>query len=78
MDFLNEIPLFVEVAQCLSFSRAAAKLNMPQSSLSRRIRTLEQALGVQLFNRSTRQIRLTEAGRRYLQRAAPLLEEARL
>ena len=43
MDFLNEIPLFVEVAQCLSFSRAAAKLNMPQSSLSRRIRTLEQA-----------------------------------
>ena len=78
MDFLNEIPLFVEVAQCLSFSRAAAKLNMPQSSLSRRIRTLEQALGVQLFNRSTHQIRLTEAGQRYLQRAAPLVEEARL
>lgn len=78
MDFLNEIPLFVEVAQCLSFSRAAAKLDMPQSSLSRRIRTLEQALGVQLFNRSTRQIKLTEAGRRYLQRAAPLVEEARL
>lgn len=77
MDYLSEMPLFVEVAQALSFSRAAAKLAMPQSTLSRRISALEQALGMQLFNRSTRKIELTEAGRLYLQRAAPIVEEAR-
>ena len=62
----------------MSFSKAAAKLAMPQSTLSRRISALEQALGVPLFHRTTRKIELTESGHRYLQRAVPLVEEARL
>jgi len=41
MDYLNEMALFVEVAQANGFSRAAAKLGMPQSTLSRRIAALE-------------------------------------
>ena len=78
MDYLSEMALFVEVANAMSFSRAAAKLAMPQSTLSRRISALERALGVPLLHRTTRKIELTESGRRYLQRAVPLVEEARL
>ena len=65
MDYLNEMALFVEVAQTNGFSRAAAKLGMPQSTLSRRIAALEDALGLRLFNRSTRRLELTGAGAYY-------------
>jgi len=65
MDYLNEMALFVEVAQANGFSRAAAKLGMPQSTLSRRIAALEDALGLRLFNRSTRRLELTGAGAYY-------------
>jgi len=78
MDYLSEMALFVEVANAMSFSKAAAKLAMPQSTLSRRISALERALGVPLLHRTTRKIELTESGRFYLQRALPLVEEARL
>ena len=54
MDYLSEMALFVEVANAMSFSKAAAKLAMPQSTLSRRISALEQALGVPLFHQSAR------------------------
>ena len=64
MDYLSEMALFVEVANAMSFSRAAAKLAMPQSTLSRRISALERALGVPLLHRTTRKIELTESGRR--------------
>ena len=77
MDHLADMALFVEVAHAMSFSRAAQKLDMPQSTLSRRISELERALGVRLFNRTTRRVELTEAGRAYYQRAAPIVEEAR-
>ena len=78
MDYLNEMALFVEVAQANGFSRAAAKLGMPQSTLSRRIAALEDALGLRLFNRSTRRLELTGAGAYYLERALPIVAEARL
>ena len=78
MDYLNEMALFVEVAQANGFSRAAAKLGMPQSTLSRRIAALEDALGLRLFNRSTRRLELTGAGAYYLERALPIVTEARL
>ena len=42
MDYLSEMALFVEVANAMSFSKAAAKLAMPQSTLSRRISALER------------------------------------
>lgn len=77
MDYLNEMALFAEVAEAKGFSKAAAKLGMPQSTLSRRVSELEKQLGLQLLNRTTRRVELTEAGRRYFERVKPIMEEAR-
>lgn len=59
---LNALPVFVRVAEALSFSDAARQLNMPVSTVSRKIAELELQLGVQLIERSTRRLRLTEIG----------------
>jgi len=61
---------FVVLAEELHFSRAAVRLQISQSTLSARVRELERQLGARLFDRSTRRVELTDAGRR-------LLEEAR-
>jgi len=75
---LNDIALFVEVARRKSFSLAARALDMPTSTLSRRINQLEQAIGLRLINRNTRRLELTDAGNVYLQRCQGLIDEARL
>ncbi len=72
---LNRIQLFREVVLAGSFSRAAAKLRMPKSRVSRHIASLEHALGVQLIYRTTRQFRLTQTGTDLFQKTAPLLSE---
>lgn len=54
------------VAEYLSFHRAALALGTSQSSVSARIRALEAELGIVLFDRNTRGVRLTEAGRRFV------------
>jgi len=54
------------VAEHLSFYRAAQALGTSQSSVSSRVKALEQDLGVVLFDRNTRGVRLTEAGRRFV------------
>lgn len=54
------------VAEYLSFQRAASVLGTSQSSVSGRVRTLEEDLGIVLFDRNTRGVRLTEAGRRFV------------
>ena len=54
------------VAEYLSFHRAALALGVSQSSVSTRIKTLEKDLGIILFDRNTRGVRLTEAGRRFV------------
>ncbi|WP_323033307.1 LysR family transcriptional regulator [Paracoccus sp. (in: a-proteobacteria)] len=54
------------VAQYLSFHRAASALGTSQSSVSARIKALETDLGITLFDRNTRGVRLTEAGRRFV------------
>lgn len=59
---LNSAKIFASVVQKGSFSAASAHLNVPVATVSRRISELEQALGVRLLERSTRQLRLTEAG----------------
>ena len=66
---------FVAVADELNFSRAAARLNMSQPPLSAAIRQLEQALGVDLLVRSTREVRLTHAGVVFLEGARNALAE---
>lgn len=76
MQYLRDIALFVEVAREKNFARAAAKLGMPASSLSRRISELEASIGLKLLIRSTRRVELTEAGALYLVRCEGLVEAA--
>jgi DNA-binding transcriptional LysR family regulator len=66
---------FVAVAEELHFGRAAARLHMSQSPLSRAIRELERELGVTLFVRTTRRVELTEAGTVLLERSRRALAE---
>src|SRR3546814_11046772 len=75
---LDDIALFVEVAKSRSFTRAADALEMPASTLSRRISMLESRIGVRLLNRSTRKVELTEAGAVYFERCQHVIAEARI
>lgn len=74
---LDSIALFVEVARARSFTRAAESLNMPASTLSRRISALERQIGARLLKRSTRRVDLTEAGAIYFERSQHIIDEAR-
>ena len=72
---VEELMLFSAVARELSFTRAAAKLGLSQSALSRSVREFETRLGVRLLARTTRSVAPTEAGERLLQIAGPRLAE---
>jgi DNA-binding transcriptional LysR family regulator len=65
MTDLNDVAIFVKVAQLESFSRAARALAMPVSTVSRRVTALEEQLGVTLLQRTTRKLNLTAQGRSY-------------
>ena len=58
-----------------SFSRAAKQLAMANSAVSRVVKRLEEKLGVNLINRTTRQLRLTEEGLQYFRRVQKILQE---
>lgn len=73
---LSQLRFFLAVATELNFSRAAKRLNMTQSPLSRQIQLLEHQLGVELFDRTTRSVVLTAAGRRFFIEAQDLLQRA--
>ncbi|AIX74925.1 LysR family transcriptional regulator [Pantoea sp. PSNIH4] len=63
---LQDMALFALVAESGSFTAAARRAGLPKSSVSQRISQLEQAIGLRLLNRTTRQLNLTFAGERYL------------
>ncbi|MCW8378735.1 LysR family transcriptional regulator [Streptomyces justiciae] len=74
---LRQLQYFLAVAEELNFSRAADRLNMTQPPLSAQIRQLEEELGVVLFERSTRRVTLTAAGRHFRQSTQELLKQLR-
>jgi molybdate transport repressor ModE-like protein len=73
MTDLNRVAIFAQVASAGSFSAGARALGIPKSSASRAVKQLEDALGVRLLERTTRRLRLTEAGREYYERVAVAL-----
>lgn len=73
---IDDMRLFAQVADLGSFTRAAERLGIPKQTLSRRVGDLERALGVSLMHRTTRRLRLTEAGTTYARRCAELVRLA--
>ena len=69
MTDLNSLMIFAKVVEAKSFSEAARRLNMPLSTISRRIAEFEGQLGVRLLERSTRSLRLTDVGSEILEHA---------
>ena len=75
MDRIRRIELLVRAAEAGSFAKAARSLNLTPSAVSHAIADLEKGLGVSLFHRTTRQLRLTEEGEGICQRGADLLRQ---
>ena len=73
---LNELQVYIAVADRLSFDSAARHLGMSASTVSRRIAALERRLGVALLQRTTRSVRLTSAGLTYREHCAAVIDAA--
>src|ERR1700724_1990554 len=72
---LRDLDAFVAVARTLNFRRAALEQRVSVSSLSQRLRGMEERLGVRLMNRTTRSVALTEAGELLLARVGPAMAD---
>jgi DNA-binding transcriptional LysR family regulator len=71
---LNAVSAFAKVVELKSFRAAAGALGIPKSTVSRKIAELEDTLGARLLERTTRSLRLTDAGKAYHARIAPALD----
>src|SRR5260370_8341195 len=72
---LRSLGYFVRIAELGSIPRAAAHLRLAQPALTRHVQRLEEELGVALFTRANRGVRLTEAGQKLLENAERILRE---
>ena len=75
MDVMQSMEVFRRVAEAGSFSAVARESSISQSSVSKHIAALEQRLGTKLLNRSTRQLKLTEAGSEYYHYCVRILND---
>ncbi len=78
MDILRNMQIFVEVAREKSFRAAADNLGIPNSTVSRRISELERDVGLRLFDRNTRRVTLTDAGKLHFANCERMLDDAKL
>ena len=74
MDRLLAMRMLVEVSETESFSRASQRLNIPVSTVSRKITELEEQIGTRFLVRTTRKVALTDAGRSYVESCRDILE----
>lgn len=72
---LRQIQYFIAIAELEHFGRASQRLRIAQPALSRQMRLLEAELGLSLFERLPRGVRLTEAGRVFLERVRPVMQQ---
>ncbi|WP_415901413.1 LysR family transcriptional regulator [Neptuniibacter sp. QD29_5] len=75
MNEFSQIKTFVALVESGSISKAAEKMDVAVSAVSRRLKELESSLGVQLIQRTTRKMHLTEVGERFYQRCGKLLDD---
>jgi len=75
MDRFADMQMFVKVVESASISGAAERLEVAKSAVSRRLAELESRLGVQLFQRTTRRLNLTDSGRSYYERCQRILAD---
>lgn len=75
MDTLDGLKTVVAVVETSSFTAASERLGISKALVSKYVGEVESNLGIRLFNRTTRQLALTEAGRRYYQESVVLLEQ---
>jgi DNA-binding transcriptional LysR family regulator len=73
--FLSGLPVLAAVVESKSFVHAGESLGLTQSGVSRAIQRLEDRLGIRLFERTSKMVRLTEDGRRFCEEALPLLDQ---
>lgn len=76
MANLNDFTFFVHVVDHGGFAPAARALNLPKSTLSKRVAELEKDLGVRLINRTSRHFAVTESGKDFYRHAAAMMIEA--
>jgi len=75
MDVMSSMAVFRRVVEAKNFSAVARETNMSQSTVSKHIAALEERLGAKLLNRSTRSLKLTEAGKEYYHHCVRILND---